>query len=162
MADTRVTIHDCAFEDRPCGVYTCRQAKGKKKYFIGNSFGFGQKEVYCEDCIRHLVAHLPAELVDGGGDLEAQLRVKITEEYDTILADKVKEAVAAARFGWNEEVTAEIAELKEQIEQHTLAAVEQTKEEEEETEAVYRCLDCGEEFNTPQKLGSHRRKHKDG
>lgn len=167
MPDSRLTIHESSFISRPCDNYTCRQAANKRKYFVGNPGGFGHKPIFCEDCINHLVANLPAELVEAGANLEEKLRVEITAEYDEILKTKVFEAVQADRQRALDEQNAEAQrlELEEALKADPNYMLQEVKEEkveeiEEDTEQMYRCLDCGQEFDTPQKLGAHKRKHR--
>jgi len=169
MPESKLRIHPCAFDTRPCDNYTCRNALGKKKYFIGNPFGHGQKAIFCEDCIRDLVANIPVEFLEGGTDLETRLREEITAELEGKIRDEIQQELqqaAADQLRAQEDAdAAAAAAAEEQQKQDDLAAAASAAadqaQEAEETKPVYRCLDCGEEFDTPQKLGSHKRKHKD-
>lgn len=158
MPDSRVTIHECSFKDRVCENYTCRQATPlKKKYFIGNPHAHGQKPIFCEDCIRHLVGNLPAEFVPGAGDQAATIRTELQKEFD--------EKANVIRREAREDVMKEImtkyeAAASKQVQVETEAEAEPEVEPEDDQKPVYRCLDCGKEFDTPQKLGAHRKAHK--
>lgn len=164
--DSRLTIHESSFISRPCDNYTCRQAANKRKFFVGNPGGFGHKPIFCEDCINYLIANLPADMVEGGANLEDKLRVEITAEYEEILKQKVFEAVQADRANTQMELEAEAKRLENAIPKEPNyvhqeeKTVEAEKAEEVDKDPVYRCLDCGKEFDTPQKLGAHKRTHR--
>lgn len=166
MPESILRIHACSFDTRPCDNYTCRQALGKKKFFIGNPFAHGHKAIFCEDCIRDLVQNVPAELLEGGADLEARLREEIAAELEVKIREELKAELQRVSIELKAQLDAEAqaaAEADEAAKQEELAAASSAPDEEpeEENKPLYRCLDCGEEFDTPQKLGSHRRKHKD-
>lgn len=155
MIVSEITVHSCSFDSRVCENYTCRQAKDKKKYFIGNPKGFGHKPIYCEDCIRHMVHNLPPELIEGGTDLESRLRAEITVEYNAVLDGHVKqmEIVKGQYESLIQALTANAEPMKEVI------AEDQPEEKPEIKDAVFRCLDCGEEFETKRALASHKKAH---
>ena len=169
MPDSRLTIHESSFVSRPCDNYTCRQAANKRKYFVGNPGGFGHKPIFCEDCINYLIENLPAEFVNVGANLEAKLREEITAEYEEILKVKVFEAVQADRQSIKDHLHEEAnrIELETTLNADPNYMVQEEKtvtaeaNVEEDKDPVYRCLDCGQEFDTPQKLGAHKRKHRD-
>lgn len=156
--DNRVSIHPCPFDTRPCDNYQCRRSFGSKKYWVSNPYGSVHDTVFCEDCVKHLVAHIPAELIEGAADLEQRLREEITAELEAKHALNLE----GAEQRITDRVRAELAVEFAQQETITQAVEEEMPEEEEELDEgkpVYRCLECPEEFDTAQKLSVHRRIH---
>lgn len=155
-ADNRVTIFPCNHDDSPCNNYLCDNGVGYKKWYIGVAHGAqSTMEYFCNECIRHLVDHLPAEFSPEVAGIEQRLRAEITTEYDKVLVEKVKELESAIRT----KVTSEVLEQIVKSEKGKPAPVVVEEVAEVVSQVPYRCLDCNEEFDTPQKLGSHRRKH---
>lgn len=166
MADNRLQIHKSPFITTACASYTCRQSYGKDKYKISNPYGHGHDgETYCEDCIKHLVATIPPELLEGGTDLAARIREELETEYAKRHQDDMEAIERRLRNEITAEVAVQFATQLQDVAPEKLPDVqpEAEKEEEEQKEPiVYRCLDCNAEFDTPQKLGSHKAKaHKE-
>lgn len=170
MPDNRLTIHDCAFTSRPCDNYTCRQAANKKKYFIGNAHGSATKPIFCEDCIRHLVDHLPAELFVGGADIETRLREEIQAEHDVKLEAAKVELESKLSESITNKMLMDIAAAENEYRANEAIATLENPPELEATlegapiddqpKQVFRCLDCNEEFENRQQLTAHKRKHR--
>lgn len=153
FVDNRVQIFE-APDSISCSNYLCGEMFGKK-FYVGNFYGSSREAIYCEACVRHLVDHLPAELVPEMGELENRLRTEITVEYEIKLAQILNDRENALREQAAREIAIQLAS-QEKIEDIPFT------EEVDDANAdpiTYRCLDCNEEFDTPQKLGSHRRKH---
>lgn len=165
--NNNVTIHPCPFDNQICSNYLCRQTIGKSKFYIGVEGGHASKPIFCEDCMKNLVHSLPPELYENGEKLEERLRAEIGAEYELkmeqfkientqYLTDKIsgelmiQHAFEGSLLNENDELDDESMADKDDAD----------KEEDEQPTMAYRCLDCGEEFDTPQKLGAHKRKHK--
>lgn len=193
MPNSTLTVHVCPFETRPCDNYTCRQALFKKKYFIGNPGGMSHKPVFCEDCIRHMFAHIPAHLVEGGEDLEAQIRDEMEQKYSVALHTTIADVEANLRDSISKEMAIKFSGAQqagiieafnpEELEDGQSDVVSDPDTDEDEDEdydhrdedlssppapkeaakeaakpvKTYRCLDCGEDFATPQLLGKHKK-----
>lgn len=155
-ADNRVTIFPCNHDDLKCNNYLCDNSVGYKKWYIGPAHGaVSTMRFYCEPCMRHMVDHLPAEFSPEVAGIEHRLRAEITTEYDKVLTAKVNELETAIRT----KVTSEVLEQITKSEKGKPAPVVVEEEVAVENQVPYRCLDCNEEFDTPQKLGAHRRTH---
>lgn len=158
--NNHVTIHECNYDYAVCENYLCRQSVHKKKYYIGVEQGSPHKPVFCEDCIQHLVRNLPANLNEESAELEERLREELEEKFEAEYLEKVRA---------KELEMAEILDQEKQLLDAQNSVITDVNEvdqsekatEEDDDETVYRCLDCGEEFETPQGLGSHKRIHKE-
>lgn len=168
-----ITVHPCSFDSRPCDNPTCRQSYGLKKYFVGNPSFHVHKPIYCEACVRHMFANIPADLIEGGEELEARLREGMEAEY----ADKLAAMEIQLRESLSASITNDLLiRLAERgIEQTSLERTEDAPqpitlsepdgappivrepESNATTEPTYRCLDCNEEFESPGELAEHKR-----
>lgn len=156
MADTRLTIHHCPHKTQPCSSYICLQGGSKEKYYVGNPYGYGHKQIFCEDCIRHLFANIPTEMIPGGESLEAKLRKKITMEYDDLLQQRIEEI----KVRLSAEAEKDAALRLTQAQAFKITDYEPPAEEsEEKTKMPFRCLDCGEDFDSKGALGEHKLTH---
>lgn len=142
------TIHPCTFQDRACDTYNCRKAKGYKKYFIGRADASTPKPIFCEECMKHLVKNVPAELIKGGNELETRIRAELEAQYaEQLEAAKREFAILPVIVPVEDPVEEEIEEEVQE---------EKTKEK---PNLIYRCLDCSKEFETAGGLSKHMRKH---
>lgn len=142
------TIHPCAFESRPCENFGCRNAFGFKKYFIGRPDVSVPKPIFCEACMKNLVKTLPTELVEGGDQLESRIRAELEAEYAAKLEAAEKEFALSV-----------IVPITATVEEEVIEEEVPEPEPKEKPNLIYRCLDCGKEFETAGGLSKHKRKH---
>lgn len=156
-ADSRLEIFKShMLGDRYCSNYLC-QDFSREIYHVANPHGvYYATEVYCPACARHLAANIPPELLPKGNEIEARIRADLEKEFEAKLNKMGLEFENAKKR------LEESAKMQEIVETETVMEVlpfVDEVEEEEETKPLYRCLECNAEFDTPQKLGTHKRKH---
>jgi hypothetical protein len=156
MSQSTLTIHPCPFGDRPCDNHICRNAKGYKKYFIGFVGLAVPKPIFCEECIKHLLANVPKELIPEAIDLEAKLRKEITAEYDAKLDELVKATETALEQKYQAIIEKLQQELPDESDQPDQSQPAEDEGDDQEPE-IFRCLDCGFEAKSASGLDSHRR-----
>lgn len=112
---------------------------------------------FCEDCAKQIANNLPAELLEGGADLEQRLRREITAEYDIKLAE-IEEAMQKNVRADLEAANAAAAEAAKAIAEAIVTPAEE-KPADKPQEVEYRCLDCSETFESKRKLTAHIKTH---
>lgn len=157
MSDYRLMIVPCENEYIPCHSFVCDQP-GQRKFYVGNphSGGIYNYPVYCEHCIQHLVDHLPSDLSPSAASIENRLRSELTIEYEQVLAKKLTEATEQIRSDAEKLVAFKLADAENPF---GIAPVENLIPIEENTEAIFRCLDCGEDFNNRTDHDEHKKEH---
>lgn len=156
MSDSRLVIVTCPYREFPCSSFTCHDPS-PEKYWVGNphSGGLHYYPIFCKKCIDHLVANLPAELSPDGAALEARLRGEISLEYDKVMKEKLAEQETRIRS----EVTSQLIEQFSKPDVTDVPVEVEVEEEQNDNAVVYRCLDCGSEFETAKKLEAHKKTH---
>lgn len=159
MSDCRLEIVPCDYKDFPCSSFVCNNAGGHDKYYLGNKYsgGIHNYEIYCSECVKHLVAHIPSELSADGGAVEQRIRAELTAEYNAILAQKVADFEHATRIEAEKFIAYKLAEAEspfgvEEVEE--LTPVESVPEQK-----FFRCLDCGADFDNHDDLNAHKAEH---
>lgn len=150
----KATLYPCPFTSVGCDIYNCQN---RVRWYVGRPDGPASVTFkLCDECAKNLVATAPAELVEGGADLESKLEAKFEKK---LAAEKAKfEEVAG---GLQNTIGELIVKVKKQNEKAAAPVVEEKPPEEVDTSgAVYRCLECDKEFETKSGLSAHMRKHK--
>lgn len=143
-------------EDRFCSNYMC-QEMSHFVYHVADSDGaYYSTDVFCVNCAKHLVANLPSELLPTQDEVETKVRAEVEAEFK-VYAAKLAEDYEKAHAQLGELTKAQVIADTETVTE--ALPFEDEAEEEEQQKPVYRCLDCSAEFDTPQKLGAHKRKH---
>lgn len=158
MADTRLMIVPCEYNDFPCSSFTCDQPH-REKYWVGNPYsgGLHNYPIFCKSCITHLVSTLPTELMPGGSALQDRIRAELTVQYNELMASKLAEATDAIRQDADKYIAFKLADAEPSV---TIATVEAEPEQALEDERInYRCLDCGKDFTTKDELDAHKITH---
>lgn len=164
--DSRVVIHECPYKSFACSNYTCARSVGVKLYYISNPHGAMHDVVYCGECLKHMLRTVPAELTEGGEDLALRIRTDIEAEYKK----QAEVWMQAETERITKQVTMELAAQFAQVVKPepmpeldyaitTEPGSDEAPLDDDDETPTYRCLVCNEEFDSPQKLGSHRRKH---
>lgn len=140
---------------RVCDTLHCKSMKAE--YHITRlDAPFHVVAYLCPDCAKSLAQNLPAELTEGGDDLEQKLRKKITKEYDAKLAEI--EAAYKKNIAIEVQNALKVQALGLELKPKAILKVEEvTVKEAEKEEVDYRCLDCGESFDTKRKLTEHKK-----
>lgn len=156
MSDSRLMIVPC-YQHIPCNSMTCYNVTGKR-YYVANPYSGGifNYPVFCEECIQYLVAHMPAELSPEAAEVESRLRKELTEEYNGILAQKIAEMEKVAVAAAMKLAAQKIAEAQSPF---GVAPVEDLVPIEEQDKTIYRCLDCGMDFDNKEALDAHKPSH---
>lgn len=159
-ADNRLMIVPCENPNALCQSFICNDMSPTvKKYTIGNphSGALAVYPVFCADCISHMIFTLPAELSPAAAEIKAKIKAELTDEYNELLAEKVaaieKRAVAAA-----EQMAAmKLADAQSVFGEVSEEVAEEVTENKDKT--IYRCLDCGADFDEKQALDAHKVTH---
>lgn len=153
MPDYRLEILPCE-HDVSCSSFACRDY-GTKVYYIGNehSGALYSYPVYCENCIRNMLSRLPSEFSLDGGVSEKRIRDEMMAEH----AKQLRDALVTHGEVVRRQVTAELIDQFSKPELKDPPAPE--VEELDEDNKVYRCLDCGDEFDSAATLEEHKGTH---
>lgn len=145
----------------PCSSFVCDQ-NSPTKYVVGNRYSGAlfTYPVFCEKCIKHMLANVPTELNPTAADIEDKLRADLTVQYNDVLAQKVADHENAVRQQADMYIAQRLADAQSPFGEMPLE-VEQEAETEEEKQ-IYRCLDCGEEFENGPDLEAHKKYHAPG
>lgn len=157
MSDCRVMIVESEL-DLPCHSFTCDEM-GTKRYYVGNPYsgGLHNYPLFCEQCIKHLVTTIPPALSPTGADVEKRIRTELTAEYDELLHEKIHQIEKNAAELAERMVAVKLAESQETV---IPVIEEEVSETATQTEnAIHRCLDCGDDFETEELLNAHLPTH---
>lgn len=155
MPDYRLEVIRCEHDSFVCQSFVCNEVHARK-YYVGNPYSGAlyTYPVFCEHCIANMISHLPAEFSPDTAVIEARVRDEMNAKHAKQLRDMLVEHGKVVR----EQVTAELITQFTKPEFTTPPAPE-LAEGEEENKLVYRCLDCGEEFETAGALDEHKKTH---
>lgn len=157
MPDNRLVIMECEY-DVACNSFVCNEMH-TKKYYVTNphSGALATYPVFCENCIKHLVANIPAELVPTATDIEQRLRAEMTEQYNAMLAEKMTQATSMIREDAEKFIAMKLAESESPW---GVGIIEADEIIDAKAEPVtYRCLDCSEDFKNIAELNVHKLTH---
>lgn len=158
MSDSRLEIVPCEHRESGCSSFVCNNGTGYNKYYVGNKYsgGLHTYEIYCSECIKHLVSHIPSDLMPDGGVLEQNIRAELTLEYNKILAQKLADATQEIRMEAEKFIAFKLADADD-----ALVTVEPVVVADVETDdkAIFRCLDCGADFPNQDDLNEHKKEH---
>lgn len=159
MSDSRLEIVPCEHKESGCSSFVCNNGTGYEKFYVGNKYsgGLHTYEIYCSECIKHLVSHIPSELMPDGGVLEQNLRAELTLEYNDILAKKLTDATQQIRMEAEKFIAFKLADAEDQL---ITVEPEVIAEDTADEKAVFRCLDCGADFHNQADLNEHKKEHK--
>lgn len=152
MSDYRVMVVPCPYEDLPCSSFVCDQPH-RTKYYVGNPYSgaLHAYPIYCKNCVDHMIATLAPDLSPDAAAVVQRVRVELEAEFD----EKLKAELAKQRSQMEAEITAQlIGEFSKPEVTEAPPVVEDA--EEAENKLVYRCLDCGEEFDSVSLLSAHK------
>lgn len=156
MPDNRLQVLECE-HDVSCSSFACRDY-GPKMYYIGNehSGALYSYPVYCENCIRNMLNTLPSEFSFDGGAIEKRIRAEMMADH----AKQLRDALVAHGEIVRKQVTAELIDQfsKPELKDPPAPVVEEV---DEDSKHIYRCLDCGDEFESASVLEEHKATHAD-
>lgn len=155
--DKRLMIVPCDYV-YGCASFVCNDIS-EKYYHVGNPYSgaLNSYDAYCEDCIRHMIATIPAELSPSTADIENRLRLQLTAEYNELLATKIADHEDAVRDQADKYIAQRLADAQSPFGDVPLE-VEEAQEATDEAH-VFRCLDCNDDFNTLEELNAHKDDH---
>lgn len=156
MSDTRLMLVPCPYEDFPCSNYLCDQPS-REKYWVGNPYSNNLElyPIFCKTCVDHLVSHLPPDLSPDGAAVEAHIRAELEQTYNA----EMQEKLAQADTRITQEVTERLIAQFTKPELTEIPEVVATEQPEDDNNMVFRCLDCGDEFGSAEKLEAHKSEH---
>lgn len=156
MWDNRLMILPCEYNTFPCGSFVCDQAS-QEKYFVGNPYsgGLHTYPVFCRTCIDYLVSHLPAELSPEAEAVESRIRAELEQQYNGAFQEQLAQAEARIRQEVTEKLVAEFTK------QAAAIPVVVEAQDEADTIAVFRCLDCGAELKSAKEMEAHKSSHEE-
>lgn len=156
MSDNRLMIVPTEHQI-PCSSFTCYNLSSQR-YYVGNPYSGGlyNYPVFCAECIQNLVDNIPAELSPEKAEIETRLRKQLTEQFNELLTEKVAELEKVAVAAASKMAAQKIAEAQSPF---GMAPVDDLVPVEEVTTVPFRCLDCGDDFDTKAALDEHKATH---
>lgn len=158
MSDSRLEIVPCMYKDAGCASFVCNNGVGYDKYYVGNPYsgGLHTYDIFCSECVKHLALHIPSDLLPDSAELEQRLRAELIVEYNGMLAQKLADATQEIRMEAEKFIAYKLADVEA-----PLITVEPEVAEDDKTDekAVFRCLDCGDDFSSQAELNEHKKEH---